>query len=528
MSELRTFSACAVLVGTMMAFPAWGQEIRIGLAAEPSSADPHYQLLTPNEQLRKHVFESMTGYDNEGRVKPVLALSWKPLTSTKWEFKLREGVRFSNGTPFTAQDVIYSLCRVSSVVNPPSPFSSYTRRIVTATATDPYTLVLETSGVHPLLLEDMAKIGIISAKLNGGEKTSFDRGGCRGDGWPETKDFNSGKLAVGTGPYRLSEFVPGAPIVLSRNEQYWGVKPYWAKATFQYFPSDNRRVAALLGGEVDMIESPPTQDVIQILADSRFTIARYRSTRVIYLQFDVGSTQNPAVKGENRNPFKDKRVREAVSRAIDRFSISHKVMGGFSQPAWQLLYNGQDYKIAGWHDRDKAKQLLAQAGYPNGFELTLSGTNDRYVNDEKVLQSIGQMLSAVGIKTNVRAMTSKEFFATRKTLGVWMGGYLAATGEMSAPLRALIATPNKDKGFGTINFSGYSNPALDTVLGQAMETLEKPKRRRLLQQASDLGIQDFGIVPIHYEISLWAMKKGIDYEGRWDQESSVPEIHARK
>jgi peptide/nickel transport system substrate-binding protein len=528
MSGARTFSAFAAVAAMSLALPALGEEIKIGLAAEPSAADPHYQLLTPNEQLKKHIFESMTGIDNELRLKPVLAVSWKALNSKTWEFKLRKDVKFHDGSPFTAQDVIYSLCRMSKVVNSPAPFTTYTRQIAGATAADPYTLIIETSVIHPLLPEDMAKIGIISAKLNNGEKVVFDKNGCSGDGWPETRDFNNGRLAIGTGPYQLNKFAPGNAIVLNRNEQYWGVKPHWTKVTFRPLLSDSARVAALLAGEVDMIEAPPTQDVIRVQADPRFTIARYRSARVIFLRFDIGSAVNPAVKGETKNPFKDKRVREAVSRAIDRFSIAHKVMGGFAQPAWQLLYTSQDYKIAGWYDQEKARALLAQAGYPNGFELTLSGTRDRYVNDEKILQSIAKMLSAVGIKTTVEAMQSKDYFAKRKTLGVWMGGYLASSGELSTPLRSLMATPNKENGFGTVNFSGYANPALDTLLGQALETMDEPKRRQLLQQASDLGIEDFGIVPIHYEVNLWAMKKGIDYAGRWDQETSVPEIKVRK
>lgn len=517
-------SVITAIAAMHIAPSAFGEEIKIGLAAAPSAADPHYQLLTPNEQLRKHIFESMTGYDNALRLKPILAESWKATSPRTWEFKLRKDVRFHDGSPFTAQDVIYSLCRVSKVLNSPGPFTTYTRQIVGATASDAHTLILETSGTYPLLPEDMAKIAVISAKLNNGEKMAFDSNGCRAAGWPETRDFNSGKLTIGTGPYQLNEFVPGNPIILNRNEQYWGVKPRWTKVTFSPLLSDSSRVAALFSGAVDMIEAPPTQDVIRVQADPRFTIARYRSARVIYLQFDVGSASNPAVKGENKNPFKDKRVREAVSRAIDRFALAHKVMGGFAQPAWQLLYASQDYKIAGWYDQDKARELLTQAGYPNGFELTLSGPNDRYVNDEKILHSIAKMLSAIGIKTEVRAMKTNDFFAKRKTLGFWMAGYLAGSGELSAPLRSLIATPNKERGFGTINFSGYTNPALDSLLEQAMETMDGPKRRQLLQQASNLGIEDFGIVPIHYEVNLWAMKKGIDYAGRWDQETSVPEI----
>lgn len=510
--------------------PAAAQELRIGLLAEPSSIDPHYHALTPNEQLRKHIFESMTGYDNERHIKPVLATSWRAVNSRTWEFKLRKDVKFQDGSPFTAQDVIYSLCRVSKVANSPSPFTFATRQIAGATATDPHTLILETSTAYPLLPNDMSKIGIISAKLNHGESVRFNKDGCSGENWPETGNFNNGKLAIGTGPYRFGEYVSGKQTVLYRNERYWGNKPHWTKVTFRPLPSNAARLSALLNDEVDLIEAPPPEDIIHVQADPRFTIARYRSARVIFLQFDARSDRNPAIENVAGNPFKNKLVREAISRAIDRFSISRNIMGGFSQPAWQLLYTAQDYKIAGWYDRDKAKALLAQAGYPDGFDLTLSSPNDRYVNDGKIAQEIARMLTAAGIRTKVNLLPANAFFAKRnkRELGFRLGSWMASTGEMSYPLRLLVATPDKTKGNGTANYDGYSNQAVDRLLDEAMETPEAIKRRHLLQRASDLVIEDFGIIPIHYEINLWAMKKDISFEGRWDQEISVPEIGTRR
>ena len=433
-------------------------------------------------------------------------------------------------SPLTAQDVIYSLCRVAKVANSPSPFTFATRNIAHATAADPHTVILETSTVYPLLPNDMSKIAILSAKLNHGDNVRFDRYGCSGDAWPQTGDFNNGKLAIGTGPYRLGEYVSGQRIVLLRNDRYWGAKPAWSRVVFRPLSSDRARVAALLKDEVDMIEAPPPEEVIRVQADPRFTIARYRSARVIFLQFDAVSDHNPAISGVSGNPLKDKRVREAISRAIDRFAISHKVMGGFSQPAWQLLYTAQDHKIAGWHDREKAMALLAQAGYPNGFELILSSPNDRYVNDGRIAQQIGRMLTEVGIRTKVNLLPSNTFFAkrNRKELGFRIGGWMVSTGEMSYPLRLLVATPDAAKGNGTANYDGYSNPAFDRLLDEAMQTLDSGKRQRLLQQASDMAIEDFAVIPIHYEINLWAMKKGIDFEGRWDQELNVEEITLRK
>lgn len=513
-----------------MALPADAQEIRIGLAAEPSSIDPHYHLLTPNEQLRKHIFESLTRHDNERRLMPLLATSWRNVDARTWEFKLRKDVKFHDGSPFTAQDVIYSLCRVSKVPNSPAPFTFATRQIARATASDPHTLILETSTVYPLLPNDMSKIGIISAKLNHGESVQFTKDGCTGENWPESADFNNGKLAIGTGPYRFGEYTRGKQTVLYRNERYWSNKPHWTKVNFRPLPSNAARLGALLNDEVDLIEAPPQEDIIRLQADPRFVIARYRSARVIYLQFDARSDRNSAIEGVPGNPLKNKLVREAISRAIDRFWISRNIMGGFSQPAWQLLFTAQDYKIAGWYDQDKAKALLAQAGYPNGFDLTLSSPNDRYVNDGKIAQEIARMLTSAGIRTKVNLLPANAFFAKRNKgeLGFRLGSWAATTGEMSYPLRMVVATPDKIKGNGTANYDGYSNPEVDRLLDEAMETTEAIKRQRLLQRASDLAIEDFAVIPIHYETNLWAMKKDISFEGRWDQTISVPEISTRR
>lgn len=517
---------CAAVAS--LSAPVWANELKIGVASEPTSIDPHFNLLTPNEQLRKHVFEALTGYDELRRVKPVLAESWKPVSPKVWEFKLRKDVKFHDGTPFTAQDVIYSLCRVSKVVNSPSSYSIAIKSVVNAKATDPYTLQLETATVYPLLPNDLSKIGIISAKLNNGESTTFNKDGCEGSSWPATKDFNSGKLAVGTGPFKFAEFVSGSRVVLTQNDQYWGGKPHWTKVVFRPIPNEGPRVAALLSGDVDIIESPPAQDAARIRGDARFRIASEKTARVIYLSADVGPN-NPAVVGGG-NPFKDVKVREAVSRAIDRQAISEKIMGGFSVPAMQLMYGSEDSKAKGWYNPARAKELLAEAGYPKGFEVTLAGPNNRYTNDEQIVQAIAQMLTAVGIKTNVNLMTASVFFSKRAKgeHGFDMSGWLASTGEMSYPLRAIVATPNKEKGHGTINVSKYSNPAIDSLLDQALETLDSIKRRELLQKASDLAMSDFAAIPIHYEVSLWAMKSNLDYKGRWDQETNAAEIKPAK
>jgi len=530
--ELIMFRSIRFLITTAAAMlavlPAFGRDITIGVAAEASSMDPHFHVFTPNEQLRQHIFEALTGFDQLRRVKPILAESWKATGPTTWEFKLRKGVKFHDGSPFTAQDVIYTLCRIPKVINSPSSYSVATRSIVGAKATDPLTLVLQTKSVYPLLPNDLAKIGILSARLNKGESVEFNSAGCAAPSWPITKEFNSGKLAIGTGPYKFAEFSPGSRIVLNRNDQYWGAKPDWTKVTFRPLVADGPRVAALLSGDVDLIEAPSSQDAAQLRSDGRFNVVSEKSARNIFLGTMV-SDSNPAVVGSN--PFKDVRVREAVSRAIDRHALADKVMGGFAVPAGQLMYgSGDAARVKNWYNVAKAKELLAKAGYPKGFEVTLSGPNDRYVNDSQIIQAIAQMLSTVGIKVNVNLMTSSVFFSKKSKgeFGFYMAGWIATTGEMSYPLRSLVATPNKEKGYGTTNHNKYSNPALDSMLDEALQTMDVTKRQDILQRASNLAMDDFAVIPIHYEVNLWAMKKHIAFKGRWDQVTYVPEMTLNK
>ncbi|MCH8620524.1 ABC transporter substrate-binding protein [Undibacterium sp. TS12] len=518
----RFFITAAVAM--VVAPPVLAQEITIGMSSEASSMDPHYHLLTPNEQLRKHIHESLTGFDLLRRVKPVLAESWKETEPGTWEFKLRKGVKFQDGSPFTAQDVIYSLCRIPKVVNSPGSYSIAMRKIVNATAKDPLTVVLKTDGVYPLLPNELSKIGIISATVNKGENVIFNHEGCAAPSWPATKDFNNGKLSIGTGPYKFSEFSPGSRIVLTRNDQYWGTKPQWSKITFRPLVAAGPRVAALLSGDVDLIEALSPQDAARLRSDPRFKLVSEKSARVIFLGANV-SASNPAVAGPN--PFKDVRVREAVSRAIDRSAITSKVLGGFGVPAGQLMYGSEDgIRLKDWYDVAKAKDLLTKAGYPNGFEVTLSGPNDSSLNDSQIVQAIAQMLSAVGIKAKVNLMTSSVFYSKKNegSLGFYMGGWLAATGEMSYSLRSLVATKDKEKGYGNANPNKYSNPALDKLLDEALLTRDDMKRHDILQRASNLAMDDFAVIPLHYEVNLWAMKKNIDYKGRWDRETHVPEI----
>jgi peptide/nickel transport system substrate-binding protein len=508
---------------------AQAQELKIGLSAEPSAMDPHFHNLTPNNSLLRHIFERLTHQDENQAVIPGLAVSWRNIDERTWEFKLRPGVRFTDGSEFSANDVIYSLCRAPRVENSPSSFAIYSRAIMAVRAPDPLTLVMTTPGPYPLLPRELSSIAILSATANGAGPVTFDRQACQGVGtYPKTEAFNAGPAAIGTGPFKLVRFIKGDRIVLERNDAYWGEKPAWARVTLRPITSSGPRVAALLSGDVDLIENVPIQDLQRIKATANYRVVQGLSARVIYLHFDYIDDAPPGVADSGgKNPFRDRRVREAISKAIDRDAIVGRIMGGVAMAAGELLppmmFGANQDAKAPKLDIEAAKKLLAEAGYPNGFNLVLSTPNDRYVNDAQIAQAVAQMLARVGLKVSVDAMTSSQFFAkrTRREFGFWLAGWISDTGEMSAQIKPLAATPNKDKGWGTTNPGGYSNADVDALLQQALGTIDDEKRAALLAQASRIVMADYGVLPLHFEMTTWAMRKELAYTPRVDQNTQA-------
>lgn len=517
----------ALAVPAALAAPALAQELKIGVASEVTSIDPHFHNVGPNNALRRHMFEGLVANDEQQKLVPSLAQSWRPLNDTTWEFKLHPNVKFSNGTPFTAKDVIYSLCRVPTVENSPSSFTVFTRGIEAIETPDPLTVVVKTATPMPLLPNSFSALGMLSADLYGGGNVAYKPGGCDNLGTPpKSADFNDPAKAVGTGPYRLANYTRGTHVILDRNEAYWGEKPRWKQVTWRPFTSGGPRVAALLAGDVDMIENPPIQDFDKI-KQADFEISQGISNRIIYLHMDQfrgdPAWKTPGVKGTDKNPFLDKRVREAVSKAINRQAIVERIMGGVAQAAGELLPvplfgTSPDMKPTAY-DPDGAKKLLAEAGYPNGFEVTLGTPNDRYINDEKIAQAVAQMLTRIGIKTNVDATTASTFFTRRNKyeFSLYLSGWGADTGEMSNSLVALVVTPDPKTGMGHTNRGRYSNPEVDALVFKAQETIDDAKREEILRQASKLAMGDVPLVPLHFEVTPWAFKKGLSYKPRVDQ-----------
>ena len=514
----------AVLAATSLS--ATAQELSIALSTPITSLDPHFHNLSPNNGMSKHFFDPLVKQDEKQTLKPGLAESWKPLDDTTWEFKLRKGVKFHDGSDFTADDVIATFKRVPNVPNSPSSLGIYTRPIKEAIAVDKYTLRLKTEKPYPLLANDLSGVQILPKKVAETAKT---------------EDFNSGKAMIGTGPYKWVEYVSGDRVVMTVNEKYWGARPAFAKVRYRMISNSAARVAALLAGDVQMIEGVPTADIERLKKDARLTIASAVSNRLIYLHMDSGREKNsPFVtdisgKPLEANPFRDPRVRKALSKMIDRDAIVSRIMEGQAQSAGQLMpefFFGTSKRLKPEkYDPDGAKKLLAEAGYPNGFGVTLQTPNNRYINDERIAQAVAQFLTRGGIPTKVDAMPSAVFFsrATKLEFSLILAGWGAETGETSSPLRSLLATFDAGSGMGTANRGRFSDAGMDALLSTALTTIDDTKRGFMLAAAAEKAIGELqGLIPLHYEVSTWAMRKGLSYKARADQYTFAFEVTPAK
>ncbi|PQZ61519.1 transporter [Achromobacter sp. MYb9] len=518
-----TLAACTVAVQAQTP----PSTLKIGLSSEPTSMDPHYHQATPNDAMTSHMFETLVGQDAKMNLIPRLATAWKPVDDTTWEFKLRDGVKFSNGQPFTAQDVIFTFCRVMH--NEQGIGGSYpavVQKFASIEARAGNTLIIKTHKPYPLLPNDLTRTAMLWSGIVEHGPITFDlKNKCGVTGpWPTVADFNGGRDVIGTGPYTLKSYVKGTAIELVRNDGYWGDKPAWPAVKLVPVPAAGPRLTGLLAGDFDLIENPAARDVKRISETPGYGYVITPSVRVVYFQFDVARSPSPTVKAaDGKNPLQDVRVRRAISMAIDRKTIAARIMDGAATPANQFLPDGMFGTLPHppelKYDPEGAKKLLAEAGYPNGFELAVSSTNDRYINDAQISQAVAQFLSRVGIKATVDAMTRSVYFPKRakREFSFAMGGWSSETGEASSFLQYWVTRFDKAQGLGTSNYGGYDNPEFDGVFKRALVTVDPAEREKLLQQSLTLALADLPSIPLHFESSIWAFKKGLAYEGRADQ-----------
>ncbi len=516
----------AVALTMAGALPAGAQELRVGLANEPTAIDPHYHNLTPNNALTASIFDALILQDDRQRLLPGLATSWEATDSTTWVFKLRQGVKWHDGKPFTADDVVFSFARAPEVPNSPSSFATFTKG-KTVTALDDFTIQIVTSKPHPLTPNDVSQLKIISRAAAEGASTA---------------DFNSGKAAIGTGPFKFVEWVPNDRLILERYDDYWGDKPEWSRVVIKPIKSGPARVAALLAGDVDFIDKVPTPDIERLKTDPNLSLSQGTSNRVIYLHLDQFREDSPFVRAKDggpiKNPLLDLRVRKAISKAINREAIVERVMENVAIAAGQLLPDGffgvSDKLKVEPYDPKGAKALLAEAGVPDGFKLTIHGPNDRYINDAKIAEAIAQMLTRIGIDTSVETMPKSVYFKRASRGGpdgspefsLVLVGWGAGTGEASSPLKSLIHTYDKSRGMGASNRGRHSDAKTDALIEEALATVDDAKREALLQEATELAIGNLAIIPLHYQVNTWGARKGLTYKARTDERTLYSEVRS--
>ncbi len=510
--------SATIVAGAAISGSAFARDLVVALKTEPTSMDPQYHALTPNIQLSQTLFDPLVCVDADLASTPCLAESWTA-DGKVWTFKLRPNVKFSDGSAMTSADVVFTMDRVAKVPNSPSSFKVYLQKVEKIEAPDPLTVRITTSEPYPLLAINMVGLPIMSAKAAAGAAVEGKT----------TTELNSGNGLVGTGPYKFVSWKRGSEIIFERNPHYWGPAPAWDKVIYRPISNPAARVAALLAGDVDLVEDPPTDDLERLKKEPKLTVETKASNRVIYVALDQNGEQTPGIEGTNgKNPLLDKRVREALSLAVDRSALVARTMGGVGTPAAQLLPfpmfgASKNLVTAPKADVEKAKTLLKAAGYPNGFTMVLGTPNGRYINDSKVAQTLAAMWTRIGVKTSIDANAPAVFFKNRDSYAysAYLAGWGTATGELSNTLNSLLVTPNKDKGVGTTNRSRYSNPEMDKYVAESANLMDDAKRAAALAKASEIAMADFAMLPIHFEHSVWAMKKDVSFKGRADQQTMV-------
>ncbi|WP_138470886.1 ABC transporter substrate-binding protein [Poseidonocella sp. HB161398] len=521
MTRRRFHGSVLALLAASAAVPALAQQeahLSIGMAAPITSLDPHEDSNSPNNATSRHIWDSLINRGGAAENKPQLATEWEIVDDTHWRFKLREGVKFHDGSDFDAGDVVASLIRARDKDS--QAFASYTRNIASVTAEDPHTVLVETTVPDPMILNSLSRIRIISADYADAS----------------VADFETGPAAVGTGPFKLVSYTPGDRIELERNDDYFDGPAEWSKVTLRLVPDDGGRLASLLAGDLDLIETLPAEGVARVEQNADLKVIRGQSTRLVFLGMDVARDESPFVTAKDgsplgSNPFKDERVRRALLMAMNREAIVDRVMQKNGTVADQFVAEGffghSDLVEKVGYDPEGAKALLAEAGYPDGFALTIHGPSGRYVNDSEVLQAAGQMLTRIGIDTKVEVLPWSVYSGkySKGDYSLFLGSWGVNTGEVSNPALAVVAGRDAEKGTGRYNGGGIDVPEINALLDEATSTLAEDAREPLLQKVSELTFNHVWLLPMHYENVVMGAKSSIEFAPRGDKYTLAYEVH---
>ena len=482
------------------------RELVVSQGSDILTLDPYKMLESPTFSLQRNVFDPLTDTDAENRLVPCLAESWEHLSENEWRFHLRAGVRFHNGNPFTAADVLFSLER--AIQWPESRVKSEVQTVARVEKIDDHTVAIHTRIPDAILPLRLASILILDAET------------CRpaiaehGEAWLATH-------AIGTGPYRVVEWLREQHCLIEATDTWWGgPAPEVRRIRCLAVSEDASRIMALRRGDIDILVNLPPRHVAAIRALPNHRIVENAGLRLIYLGLDTGRERTPGGSGMP-NPLRDRRVREAILLAIDNRLIIDKIMGGLALPADQLFPEGiTGYDPSITLDRpapDRARVLLASAGYPDGFSIRLDGPNDRYINDEQILQAVAVQLARIGIRVEVSARPKAQFFELEKAgdSSFFLIGWANTNGDGAGTLDHLLHTPDPARSLGDSNNStNYSNARIDELTELASRAFDPAERNRLLQEANRVATNDLVHIPLHFQADLYVVSDRIQWTPR--------------
>ncbi len=481
--------------------------------------DPHAQNEGLNNTVSDHIYEPLVTRGKDLKIEPCLATEWKATGPTAMQFKLRPGVRFHDGAPFTADDVVFSIERALA---PTSNFSPYMQGITGARKIDDLTVEIQTKGANPVLLPQLTEVRMMSRAW------AAKHGVQRPQDFKNKEETFAARNANGTGPFVLKSREADVKTVLVLNSNWWGkMEGNVNEIVYQPIKQDGTRLAALLSGEVDFVLDPPPQDIPRLKKDGKIKVVEGNENRTIFYGFDQWRDELLYSTVKGRNPFKDQRVREAFQLAIDVNALKTQVMRGLSTPT-AVMFAPQ---VAGYDkaldavakpDRARARKLMAEAGYPKGFEVTLDCPNNRYINDEKLCQATAAMLAQIDVKVRLNAMPRATYFPKIQKFDTsfYMLGWGVPTFDSLYALQSLLRTVGQG-GDGNFNLGKYSNAKVDAAI-DALKTETDPKRRAALtKEALSIHKADVGHIPLHHQVIPWAMRAGVSVVHRADNRLTV-------
>ncbi len=503
-SVLRLLPLLAALaIGAATAAP-----LRWAAQNDILTLDPHSQDHNTSNAIGTHIYEGLTRLGQNYRPEPSLANKWTYISQTQVRFDLRKGVKFHDGSPFTADDVVFSFGRITQ---PQGTKQTYVSGIKEVKKIDDHTVDFILEAPTPMLLQNIISFPIMSKAWSTKNNTTNTQD------YKAKEENYASRNANGTGPYKLVSWQPDQAVKMVANTGWWDKNP-GNVTELSYLPikSAPTRVAALLSGDVDIVTDLPPQDFFKLKEEGKVRLLEGSEIRTVFFVMDQGSDELRESNVKGKNPFKDKRVREALNLALDREAIKRSIMRGLSVPAALMVAPGvngydaaQDAPLK--PDLDKARKLLAEAGYPQGFEVPLNCPNNRYVNDEQVCQAAVSMWAKIGVKVRLIAQPFSTHSQTfqRGESPFYMLGWGVSTYDALYGMQAWGHTRTNGAD-GNFNFGKVSDAPLDALIQKIKFEPDVPKRNALIKEAL-LRIRDeYLFVPIHHQIRPWAMKPTVE------------------